>query len=121
MNFDSRIPDSPAEPDAESHPMTDPKIIPLDDPSGSKDATFDYSATPWPDPKPEHGEMEVAQPAGVLPYVPTGYAPTYPGYQPATQATENWRVRIHVALCKKLIKLKCLKTVLLDQYNEYTS
>lgn len=49
-----RIPDSAAEPDEERHHvMTDPKIIPLDDLTGNKESEKDFTAVPWPEPKPQ--------------------------------------------------------------------
>ncbi|XP_012280623.1 serine/threonine-protein phosphatase 1 regulatory subunit 10 isoform X2 [Orussus abietinus] len=48
----SMIPDSAAEPDEERHhPMTDPKVIPLDDLTGNKESEKDFTLVPWPEPK----------------------------------------------------------------------
>ncbi|OXU20592.1 hypothetical protein TSAR_004381 [Trichomalopsis sarcophagae] len=50
----SMIPDSPAEPDEERHPIyMEPKIIPLDDLTGNKDSEKDFTGIPWPEPKPQ--------------------------------------------------------------------
>ncbi|KAI5705140.1 hypothetical protein M8J76_006506 [Diaphorina citri] len=45
------IPPTPAEPDFEVHPTTDPVLMPSEDPS-AEPSTFDYSAIPWPEPVP---------------------------------------------------------------------
>lgn len=47
----SMLPDSPAEPDPETHQMKDPTTIPLDDVTGNPDSVNDYQNTPWPEPK----------------------------------------------------------------------
>ncbi|KAG8034534.1 hypothetical protein G9C98_007610 [Cotesia typhae] len=65
------IPDSPAEPDEERHHIfTDPKIIPLDDISenASKDSDKDFTAVPWPEPKPQQA----------TPVIPNVHFPTFP-------------------------------------------
>lgn len=51
--FFFRIPDSPAEPDPETHPYQDPNPIPLDDVSGNPDSQSvnDFQNQPWPEPK----------------------------------------------------------------------
>lgn len=43
------LPESPAEPDPENHQMTDPIMIPLEDPENSTEE--DLRGTPWPEPK----------------------------------------------------------------------
>lgn len=45
----SMIPDSPLEPDVETHTYSEPQIIPLDDLSGSQNS--DFRNMPWPEPK----------------------------------------------------------------------
>lgn len=45
------IPDSPAEPDMEHYQITDPAIIPLDDPNGPPEGIKDLVAYGWPEPR----------------------------------------------------------------------
>jgi protein phosphatase 1 regulatory subunit 10 len=47
----SLVPDSAAEPDMETHPKTDPAVIPLDDVTGNPDAVNDFTNMAWPEPK----------------------------------------------------------------------
>ncbi|KAJ0181760.1 hypothetical protein K1T71_002482 [Dendrolimus kikuchii] len=47
----SMIPDSPLEPDLETHPYTEPTTIPLDDVTGNQDNISDFRNMPWPEPK----------------------------------------------------------------------
>jgi protein phosphatase 1 regulatory subunit 10 len=47
----SLVPDSPAEPDMETHAKTDPAVIPLDDVTGNPDAVNDFTNMAWPEPK----------------------------------------------------------------------
>lgn len=47
----SMIPDSAFEPDPETHPYTEPTIIPLDDVTGNQDNISDFRNMPWPEPK----------------------------------------------------------------------
>ncbi|KAH0945232.1 hypothetical protein HN011_002524 [Eciton burchellii] len=50
----SMIPDSAAEPGEERHHIiTEPKIIPLDDLTGSKETEKDLTLIQWPEPKPQ--------------------------------------------------------------------
>lgn len=118
-----RIPDSPAEPDAESHPMTDPKPIPLEDASGGKDATYDYSGTPWPEPKPEPVQEVVTPAATAAAAVPapiniplasfsaaavTGYPPPYAAYTGAPSlGPDSWRVRELFSSRKRICDSNC--------------
>jgi len=76
--------------------MTDPKSIPLDDASGSKDATFDYSSTPWPEPKIEpKTELDLSLPPPT--FAPPGYT-SYPTPYPVAPGApiapnDQWMVR----------------------------
>lgn len=50
LYFNKRmVPDSPAEPDLENHQMTDPVMIPLEDPVNNQEQ--DLRNVPWPEPK----------------------------------------------------------------------
>lgn len=50
LYFNKRMmPDSPAEPDPENHQMTDPVLIPLEDPVNNQEQ--DLRNVPWPEPK----------------------------------------------------------------------
>ncbi|KAL6267373.1 hypothetical protein P5V15_000448 [Pogonomyrmex californicus] len=76
----SMIPDSAAEPDEErNHVMTDPKIIPLDDLAGNKESEKDFTAIPWPEPKPQP-----PQPPTVTTF---HYPTTYPHNQQSMMTT----------------------------------
>ncbi|CAH0404735.1 unnamed protein product [Chilo suppressalis] len=47
----SMIPDSPFEPDTETHTYAEPTIIPLEDITGNQDNISDFRNMPWPEPK----------------------------------------------------------------------
>lgn len=47
----SMIPDSPHEPDVETHTYAEPQIIPLEDVTGNQDNISDFRTMPWPEPK----------------------------------------------------------------------
>ncbi|XP_059059268.1 serine/threonine-protein phosphatase 1 regulatory subunit 10 [Achroia grisella] len=47
----SMIPDSPFEPEPETHPYSEPTIIPLEDVTGNQDNVSDFRNMPWPEPK----------------------------------------------------------------------
>ncbi|CAG5021455.1 unnamed protein product [Parnassius apollo] len=47
----SMIPDSPLEPEPETHPYSEPTVIPLDDVTGNQDNISDFRNMPWPEPK----------------------------------------------------------------------
>ncbi|XP_012257047.2 serine/threonine-protein phosphatase 1 regulatory subunit 10 isoform X1 [Athalia rosae] len=70
----SMIPDSAAEPDEERHPMTDPKVIPLEDLTGNKESEKDFTSMAWPEPKPQLFQASV---------VPAYPFPPYPHNQQA--------------------------------------
>ncbi|KAJ8921092.1 hypothetical protein NQ315_015889 [Exocentrus adspersus] len=61
LYFDKRrVPDSPEEPIPENHQISDPVMIPLEDPDTQE---IDLRSTPWPEPKgsPPHVEPPMAQ------------------------------------------------------------
>lgn len=45
------IPDSPHEPDPETHTYSEPVVIPLEDATGSQENISDFRNMPWPEPK----------------------------------------------------------------------
>ncbi|XP_032529561.2 serine/threonine-protein phosphatase 1 regulatory subunit 10-like [Danaus plexippus] len=45
------IPDSPHEPDVETHTYAEPTVIPLEDVTGNQDNISDFRNMPWPEPK----------------------------------------------------------------------
>uniref|UniRef100_S4PBA7 Pnuts protein n=1 Tax=Pararge aegeria TaxID=116150 RepID=S4PBA7_9NEOP len=45
------IPDSPHEPDPETHTYSEPIVIPLEDATGNQDNISDFRNMPWPEPK----------------------------------------------------------------------
>ncbi|KAG6446283.1 serine/threonine-protein phosphatase 1 regulatory subunit 10 isoform X2 [Manduca sexta] len=47
----SMIPDTPFEPDPETHQYSEPTIIPLEDATGNQDNISDFRNMPWPEPK----------------------------------------------------------------------
>ncbi|XP_050306727.1 serine/threonine-protein phosphatase 1 regulatory subunit 10-like [Anthonomus grandis grandis] len=57
-----RIPDCPEEPIPENHQVSDPVVIPLEDPESQE---IDLKSTPWPEPKgfaPNHMETQLMPP-----------------------------------------------------------
>lgn len=73
----SMLPDSAAEPDPETHQMTDPVIIPLDDVTGNPDSINDFQGTPWPEPKgsPPHPGPMPGGPPNLFATIPPFNAP----------------------------------------------
>ncbi|KAF7266284.1 hypothetical protein GWI33_020316 [Rhynchophorus ferrugineus] len=68
LYFDKRrIPDSPEEPIPENHQMSDPVIIPLDDPDSQE---IDLRSTPWPEPKGFAPQAEPQQIPTMFPNIP---------------------------------------------------
>lgn len=83
----NRVPDTPAEPDLEIHPVTTPPVIPLDDISGSQDSITDFSALKWPEPKlfpPDGSEMAMMAP-GFMPNAAGMPQPIFPPFPPFGQ------------------------------------
>lgn len=54
----SSIPDTPAEPDYEPAPVSDPKVIALEDVSGNPDSINDLRLVPWPEPRGDTPKVE---------------------------------------------------------------
>lgn len=82
--YSCRVPDTPAEPDQENHPVTIPPVIPLDDMSGSQDSITDFSAYKWPEPKlfaPDGSEMGMIAP-GFMPNAAGMPQPIFPPFPP---------------------------------------
>ncbi|XP_072936416.1 serine/threonine-protein phosphatase 1 regulatory subunit 10 [Epargyreus clarus] len=77
------IPDSPFEPDPETHIYSEPCIIPLDDITGNQDNVSDFRNMPWPEPK---GNVPAASSTNinVQPIFPTNL-PQFPNNFPAPQ------------------------------------
>lgn len=113
----NRIPDSPAEPDIESHPTTDPKIIPLEDITGNADSVSDFTNIPWPEPKPalipsSPPPTQTLPPATGAVGFPPGYSTVgnFPGFpqmgMPGVMptGTGTWRVRISFVLITNFAK-----------------
>lgn len=108
-----RIPDTPAEPDLEIHPVTVPPVIPLDDISGSQDSINDFSAFKWPEPKqfvPDNTDLNAMKgfiagmPPPIFPPFPDGTFPPpfgqpfFPGGTvPPLPVPNNWNVNIDAA------------------------
>lgn len=73
--FDKRkIPDSPEEPVPENHQMSDPTIIPLDDPESQE---IDLRSTPWPEPKGQTPQVEPLPPQQMFQNLPVPYNPQF--------------------------------------------
>lgn len=80
------IPDSALEPEPETHPYTEPTIIPLEDIVGNQDNVSDFRTMPWPEPK---GNAPPVTTLTVPPMftnnmmqVPNGFpTPQFPGVQ----------------------------------------
>ncbi|CAK1549810.1 unnamed protein product [Leptosia nina] len=81
--YKSMIPDSPLEPDPETHTYSEPNIIPLEDVTGNQDNISDFRNMPWPEPK---GNAPPITPnnANVAPLFPTN-VPQFPNTFPGTQ------------------------------------
>ncbi|XP_018562943.1 serine/threonine-protein phosphatase 1 regulatory subunit 10 isoform X2 [Anoplophora glabripennis] len=68
LYFDKRrVPDSPEEPIPENHQMSDPIVIPLEDPETQE---IDLRNTPWPEPKGSPPHVEPQIPPHIFPNVP---------------------------------------------------
>lgn len=81
LYFNKRmIPDSPAEPDFENHQMTDPVLIPLEDPVNNQEQ--DLRNVPWPEPK--GSPPPEPQPVNMPPLfqAPPNQFPTFPNIGP---------------------------------------
>ncbi|XP_035445760.1 serine/threonine-protein phosphatase 1 regulatory subunit 10 isoform X5 [Spodoptera frugiperda] len=95
----SMIPDSALEPDPETHPYTEPTIIPLDDVTGNQDNISDFRNMPWPEPKgnapPASANMNVPNmfPPNMNQF-PNGFPnpqfPGVPGFQGGNIVPTEW-------------------------------
>lgn len=95
----SMIPDSPFEPEPETHPYTEPATIPLEDVTGNQDNVSDFRNMPWPEPKgnaPPHAN--VAMPPMFPPNInqfPNGFPnPQFagvPGFQAPNVVPGEWQ------------------------------
>lgn len=95
----SMIPDSPLEPDAETHPYTEPTVIPLEDVTGNQDNISDFRTMPWPEPK---GNAPVSTASMTMTTMfpsnmnqfPNGFPnpqfPGVPGFQGPTMVPPDW-------------------------------
>ncbi|GBP11889.1 hypothetical protein EVAR_74523_1 [Eumeta japonica] len=94
------IPDTPAEPDLETHPYQEHIIIPLDDVTGNQDNISDFRNMPWPEPK---GNAPPSTPANInmapiftpnMPQFPNGFPnPQFavPGFQGPPNMPTEWQ------------------------------
>ncbi|XP_063617759.1 serine/threonine-protein phosphatase 1 regulatory subunit 10 [Cydia splendana] len=98
----SMIPDSPLEPDTETHTYSEPTTIPLEDVTGNQDTTSDFRNMPWPEPKgnaPPVSSSNINMPAmfpSNMTQFPNGFPPTpfpgAPGFQgPPGMGPGDWQ------------------------------
>ncbi|XP_045510875.1 serine/threonine-protein phosphatase 1 regulatory subunit 10 [Colias croceus] len=81
--YKSMIPDSPLEPDVETHTYSEPTIIPLEDVTGNQDNISDFRNMPWPEPK-GNAPPTTTNNTNVAPIFPTNMAQfpaSFPGPQ----------------------------------------
>lgn len=100
LYFNKRmIPDTPAEPDPEIHPMTDPAMIPLEDPENS--AEQEARVMPWPDPK---GSPSGPDPGGStnIPCYARALPDFFPTWLRRRSSLECRRSRILVTSCRRI-------------------
>lgn len=95
----SMIPDSAFEPDPETHPYTEPTIIPLEDVTGNQDNISDFRNMPWPEPKgnapPASASMNVPNifPPNMNQFpntFPNPQFPGVPGFQGGNMVPAEW-------------------------------
>ncbi|XP_053607272.1 serine/threonine-protein phosphatase 1 regulatory subunit 10-like isoform X2 [Plodia interpunctella] len=95
----SMIPDSPLEADPETHPYTEPTIIPLDDATGNQDNISDFRNMPWPEPKgnapPASSTMNIQPifPPNITQFpnnFPNAQFPVVPGFQGPNMVSNEW-------------------------------
>lgn len=95
------IPDSALEPDPETHPYSEPTIIPLEDVTGNQDNISDFRNMPWPEPKgnapPQSANMNVPAmfPTNINQF-PNGFPnPQFPvvppGFQGGNMVPTEWQ------------------------------
>ncbi|CAH2066527.1 unnamed protein product, partial [Iphiclides podalirius] len=90
----SMIPDSPIEPEPETHTYSEPTIIPLDDVTGNQDNISDFRNMPWPEPRgnaPPSSNTNMNVPSIFPPNMaqfPTNFPGTqFPGVPPGFQGS----------------------------------
>ncbi|KAJ8983424.1 hypothetical protein NQ317_005889 [Molorchus minor] len=80
LYFDKRrIPDSPEEPIPENHQMSDPIVIPLEDPESQE---IDLRSTPWPEPKGSPPHIEPPMPPHIFHNIPANFTPPFNNIPP---------------------------------------
>lgn len=96
----SMIPDSAIEPEPETHPYTEPTVIPLDDITGNQDNVSDFRNMPWPEPKgtapPSSSNINVPTmfPPNMAPFpntFPNAQFPNVPGFQGPNMVPGDWQ------------------------------
>ncbi|KAI5641564.1 hypothetical protein NE865_06321 [Phthorimaea operculella] len=96
----SMIPDSPLEPEPETHLYTEPTIIPLEDVTGNQDNISDFRNMPWPEPKgnapssSSSSNMPNMFPANMAQFpggFPPGQFPGMPGFQGPNMVPAEWQ------------------------------
>ncbi|XP_068620992.1 serine/threonine-protein phosphatase 1 regulatory subunit 10 [Battus philenor] len=90
----SMIPDSPFEPEIETHTYSEPIVIPLDDVTGNQDNISDFRNMPWPEPKgtappTSNTNMNVPTifPSNMAQFPPNFPGAQFPGVPPGFQAS----------------------------------
>lgn len=95
----SMIPDSPLEPDTETHTYSEPTIIPLEDATGNQDNVSDFRNMPWPEPKgnapPPSSNVNIPPmfPSNMAQFpggFPPGQFPGVPGF-PGPMVPADWQ------------------------------
>lgn len=95
----SMIPDSPLEPEPETHLYSEPNIIPLEDVTGNQDNISDFRNMPWPEPKgnaPPSGSSNINVPSmfpSNMPQFPNSFPnqfPGIPGFQGPGMVPGDW-------------------------------
>lgn len=96
----SMIPDSALEPEPETHPYTEPTVIPLEDITGNQDNVSDFRNMPWPEPKgtapPSSSNINVPTmfPPNMAPFpntFPNAQFPNVPGFQVPNMVPGDWQ------------------------------
>lgn len=102
----SMIPDSAFEPEPETHPYTEPLIMPLEDVTGNQDNVSDFRNMPWPEPKgnaPPAGtvSMPAMFPANMTQYsngFPNQQFPGVPGFPGPNMVPAEWPAGMPAAM-----------------------
>lgn len=94
------IPDSPLEPEPETHPYSEPTVIPLDDITGNQDNVSDFRNMPWPEAKgnapPSSNNLNVPAmfPPNIAQFPNTFPNPQFPnvsGFQGPNMVPSDWQ------------------------------